>query len=148
MLWRSICSLLLVLLLAGCQAPYKKEDEADRQPLKDQAKDTSFQAFIGRLRIAVAKKDLQTLASMMTTDFGYRWDTPPPEDNVFAYWDQNNLWPELRSILQEKFVPNDLYMVAPSQVVTDPEYRGYRAGMRTIGGSWRFAYFVPYAEEQ
>jgi hypothetical protein len=129
--------------LAGCQAPYKKKDDDDKKPLKDQSSDTSFQAFLGRLRIAVGKRDHAMLASMMTHNFGYRWDTPPAGETVFTYWDQNNIWPELSAILMEKFAPSDVYMVAPPQFVADPDnYMGYRAGMRLAGGSWKFAYFV------
>jgi hypothetical protein len=108
----------------SCQAPYKKADEEDKKPLKDQSKDTTYQAFLGRLRIAVAKRDIPMLASMMTADFGYRWDTPPPGETPFDYWDQNNLWGELNSLLKERFAPKDLYMVAPPQAVSDPSTRG------------------------
>jgi hypothetical protein len=85
---------------------------------------------------------------MMTADFGYRWDTPPPGESPFSYWDQNNLWAELNSLLKERFVPKDLYMVAPPQAVSDPEYSGYRVGMRVVGGSWKFAYFVGADQSQ
>jgi hypothetical protein len=133
----------------GCQAPYKKKDEEDKKPLKDQSSDTSFQAFLGRLRIAVAKRDQQVLTSMMTNDFGYRWDAPPPGETVFTFWDQNNIWPELSAMLRERFAPSGIYMVAPPQFITDPDnYQGYRAGMRTVGGSWKFAYFVAGKEPQ
>ena len=138
-----------VCLLTGCQAPYKKKDDEDRKPLKDQSHDTSFQAFLGRLRIAVAKRDREVLTSMMTSDFGYRWDAAPPGETVFSYWDDNNVWPELSAMLREKFAPSGIYMVAPPQFVVDPDnYQGYRAGMRTVGGSWKFAYFVAGKEPQ
>ena len=143
MIFRFLLSLLLIVTLAGCEAPYKKSDAAEKRPLKDQGGTQSFQGFVGRLRTAVGKKDRAVLASMMTADFGYRWDDPAPGETVFDYWDQNNVWPELGRMLREKFEPNDLYMVAPAAVVTDPNYAGYRAGMRIVGGSWRFAYFVP-----
>ena len=88
------------------------------------------------------------LQSMMAPNFGYRWDDPPPGDNVFTYWDMNNLWPEVEKVLAQKFVPfraegGDLYMVAPPEMTTDPDYAGYRAGIRLVMGSWKFAYFVP-----
>ena len=141
--FRSIASLLAALLLAGCQTPYKKKDAEEKKPLKDAAGDQTFQAFVGRLRTAVAKKDLATLTSMMTTDFGYRWDAAPASENVFTYWDENGVWPELEAVLRENFVPVDTYMVAPPQFASDPNYNGYRAGVRTLKGSWKFAYFVP-----
>ena len=52
--------LLTLAALASCEAPYKKKDEEDKKPLKDQAGDQAFQAFLGRLRQAVA---LQAAAS-------------------------------------------------------------------------------------
>ena len=30
-----------------------------------------------------------------------------------------------------------------AEVATQPGYQGYRAGMRIVGGSWKFTYFVP-----
>ena len=148
MIWRTLIALLFAATLSGCQAPYKKADEEDKKPLKDQSNDTTYQAFLGRLRIAVAKRDVAMLASMMTPDFGYRWDTPPPGETPFVYWDQNDLWGELNSLLKERFAPKDLYMVAPPQAVSDPEYAGYRVGMRVVGGSWKFAYFVGADDSQ
>jgi hypothetical protein len=143
MVFRSLFCLLALVFFAGCDTPYKKSDAEEKAAMKDQSKDHSFQAFLGRLRTAVAKKDRAVLPTMMTGDFGYRWDNPPPGESVFDYWDKNNVWPELSEILKQKFEPNDLYMVAPREVITDPNYAGYRAGMRLVGGSWKFAYFVP-----
>jgi hypothetical protein len=143
MISRIVPSLLAALLLAGCETPYKKKDEEEKKPLKNAAGEQSFQAFLGRLRTAVAKRDLPTLASMMTVDFGYRWDPAPASENVFTYWDEHGVWPELEAVLKESFVPVDAYLVAPPQFATDPNYNGYRAGIRTIKGSWKFAYFVP-----
>jgi hypothetical protein len=138
-----LASALVACSFTACESPYKKKEQEDRKPLKDQSHDQNFQAFIGRLRTAVAKQDRMVLASLMTPDFGYRWDPAPAGETVFDYWDQLNLWPQLDLVLREQFVPNDLYMVAPAQVVSDPNYSGYRAGMRIIQGSWKFAYFVP-----
>jgi hypothetical protein len=143
MIFRSLVCLPFIGMLSTCDAPYKKSDEAEKRPLKYQAKDQTFQAFVGRLKTAVAKRDRAVLATMMASDFGYRWDNPPPGEVVFDYWDHQNLWPEVAKILRQQFEANDLYMVAPPEVLTDPNYAGYRAGMRIVGGSWRFAYFVP-----
>lgn len=148
MILRTLSCLLLILALAGCEAPYKKADAEEKKPFRNQAKDQTFQAFVGRLRIAVRKKDHQTLAQMMAPDFGYRWDDAPPGEVVFDYWDHQKLWGELARVLQQPFEPNDLYMVAPPEVVNDPTYNGYRAGMRLVQGSWKFAYFVPGEPEQ
>jgi len=140
---RALLLILLVVFVAACQAPYKKKDEDDKQPFKDQAGDQGFQAFVGRLRQAVARKDHGMLMSMMAPDFGYRWDTPPVGETPFIYWEQNNLWPELAATLRDDFVPHERYMVAPATVVSDPNFKGYRAGLRIVGGSWKFGYFVP-----
>ena len=140
---RALLIPLLVFALAACQAPYKKKDDADKQPFKDQSGDQAFQAFLGRLRNAVARQDRAMLASMMAPDFGYRWENPPAGETVFSYWEEHNVWPDLANTLRQDFVPHDRYMVAPAAVVNDPNYKGYRAGMRIVGGSWKFGYFVP-----
>jgi hypothetical protein len=79
----------------------------------------------------------------MTPDFGYSLNPERSGEGVFQYWDENNLWPELAGILSEKFVKKGDYMVAPPQFA-DPSlnYDGYRAGIRRVNGSWKFAYFV------
>ena len=52
-------------------------------------------------------------------------------------------------MLRKRFAPSGVYMVAPPQFVADPDnYQGYRAGMRTVNGSWKFAYFVAGKEPQ
>jgi hypothetical protein len=33
-------------------------------------------------------------------------------------------------------------MVVPPQFAIDPNYHGYRAGLMSVDGSWKFAYFV------
>lgn len=133
----------------GCQAPYKKSDQAAANAKKDQSQDVSFQAFVGRLQSAVARKDLPALASMMSADFGYRWDPPPEGDNVFGYWNEHHLWPVLASVLKQRFAANEtvsedgtrrrVFMVAPPP---DPNYRGHRVGLVQLSGAWKFAYFV------
>jgi hypothetical protein len=140
---RSLC-LLLALSLCACLTPYKKADEAEKQPLKNMVGDTAFQAFLGRLRIAVQRKDAPMIASLMTSDFGYTMDEgAQPGVHIFSYWDQNQLWPVLSHLLDQKFVPLDLYMVSPPAMALDPNYAGPRCGMRMVGGSWKFAYFLP-----
>jgi hypothetical protein len=134
---------LAIFALSGCKTPYKESDEKREADRRDASPDPNFQAFIGRLRTAVAKQDYRTLQSMMVPDFGYRWDNPPPGENVFTFWSVNNVWPELNEVLKKSFVPNGEFMVAPPDFLSDPTYIGYRAGMRQIGGSWRFVYFVP-----
>jgi len=140
----SILALLPLLLLTGCKTPYKESDEKRNADKKNAQDDPSFQAFIGRLRIAVQKRDRAMLQQMMTSNFGYRWDDGPPGDSVFTYWDLHNIWPIISATLSLPFVPNatspnELYMVA----VQDSGDGGYAAGMKMVGGSWRFAYFVP-----
>ena len=157
---RSFACLALAFLLAGCttEADKKKKQEAEKKKtekataqkknenLQKQIDDPAFTGFLGRLRAAVAGKDLPAISAMMTADFGYRWDTAPVGDNVFTYWDLNDSWPVLSKLLRERFVANDGYMVAPASVATDPNYHGFRAGMRMVNGSWKFAYFVPREE--
>ena len=107
--------LIFALALGGCKTPSDKEKEK-KEALKKKAKaelrednDVDFQAFIGRLRKAVAAKDIKTLGEMMTPDFGYKLSPEATGSGVFKYWDENNLWPELDGILSEKFVKKYLF---------------------------------------
>lgn len=149
--------ILLVVFLAlafsvgGCQTSAKKKEKLKQAELKKKAKadlreentDVDFQAFVGRLRKAISKRDIETLKSMMTDDFGYKLDPPMSGPGVFQYWEQENLWPELDGILSERFVKKGAFMVSPPQFA-DPSlnYDGYRIGITRIRGSWKFAYFV------
>ena len=157
-----VISLLFVgsmLVCAACKTtPHAEKTEtattassrkkADKLVSAARNSDVNFQAFVNRLRQAVQAHDMNTIASMMTTNFGYRLDPPGEGDGVFAYWDQNNVWPELELVLNEPFVVNNIgagneYMVAPAEFVSNPEsYTGYRAGIVLDKGSWKFAYFV------
>ncbi len=149
---RIIASILLVLAigLSGCQTPSQKEKakkaalkKKTKAELREESSDVDFQAFVGRLRKAVAAHDVNTLASMMTPDFGYSLNPEKSGEGVFKYWDEQNLWPELDGILSEKFVKKGDYMVAPPQFADESlNYDGYRAGLRRVNGSWKFAYFV------
>jgi hypothetical protein len=135
---------VLVLALASCKTPYKESDKAREDKKKDASGDTSFQGFVGRLRIAVKNKDYQMLSQMMAPNFGYRWDAAPEGETVFSYWQTNNVWPDLQAVIQEKFVPYGDFMVAPPKFATEPNtYPSYRAGLKMMNGSWRFIYFVP-----
>ena len=142
--------LLTAFVFTACQTPEQKKEKARKEALKKKAKadlrepqDVDFQAFVGRLRKAVTSRDMATLKSMMTDDFGYKLDPPMAGPGVFQYWDQENLWPELDGILSEKFVKKGNFMVAPPQFA-DPSlnYDGYRIGITRVRGSWKFAYFV------
>jgi hypothetical protein len=142
--------LLSALVFTGCQTPAQKKEKMKQAALKKKAKadlregqDVDFQAFVGRLKKAVTSRDIATLKSMMTDDFGYKLEPPMAGPGVFQYWDQENLWPELDGILSEKFVKKGGFWVAPPQFA-DPSlnYDGYRAGITRIRGSWKFAYFV------
>jgi hypothetical protein len=142
--------LLSAFVFTGCQTPEQKKDKARKEALKKKAKadlrepqDVDFQAFVVRLRKVVAKRDTETLKSMMTDDFGYKLEPPMAGAGVFQYWDQENLWPELDGILSERFVKKGAFMVSPPQFA-DPSlnYDGYRAGITRVRGSWKFAYFV------
>src|SRR5690349_14892775 len=143
--------LLLALAMGGCQSPEKKKKttKQETKPAKvkpgQESTDVDFDGFVSRLRKAVAAHDMNTIAQMMTPNFGYQLEPPLEGDGVFKYWDENNLWPELEGILSEKFVKSrdKDFMVAPPQFA-DPSlnYDGYRAGIRRVNGSWKFAYFV------
>ena len=141
--------LIFALALGGCKTPSEKE-KAKKEALKKKTKaelrestDVDFHAFIGRLRKAAAAHDTATLWQMMTPDFGYKLNPEASGEGVFKYWDENNLWPELEGILSEKFVEKGAYMVAPPQFADESlNYDGYRAGIRRVNGSWKFAYFV------
>jgi len=147
-------ALILALALGGmtaCKSQSKAEKERKaalakkaKAELREENTDVDFQAFVGRLRKAVAAKDVTTLATMMTPNFGYKLNPPLEGDGVFKYWDQENLWPELEGILSETFVKGDNdFMVAPPQFADKSlNYDGYRAGIHRVNGSWKFAYFV------
>ena len=148
----TVLLLLCALTFSGCGGRgKKKKNEAAQtkkeEPLANQGMDQDFNAFIGRLRKAVAVRDMNTIAQMMTPDFAYVMGASDAEDRkgegVFQYWDENGLWPELEGIVSENFVKKDEYMVAPPQFANPAvEYDGYRAGIRRVNGSWKFAYFV------
>ncbi len=143
--FRILLMLALVLAVSACDSPQKKKEKelkAKRNDIPDQTGDVGFQSFIGRLNKAVQMHDLQTMSTMMTSNFGYRLEPPGEGDGVFQYWDQNNVWLHLQIILQEKFVPKGNFMVAPEQFANDQQYNGWRAGMVQVNGSWKFAYFV------
>jgi hypothetical protein len=145
--------LSLVLALGGLPA-CKSRSKAEKQrkaalrkkakaELRDENSDVDFQGFVGRLRKAVAAHDMNTIASMMTPNFGYQYDPKLEGEGVFKYWDERGLWPELEGILSERFVKKGDYMVAPPQFADSSlNYDGYRAGIRRINGAWKFVYFV------
>ncbi len=149
--------LALAVALSGCRTPSAKEkakraelSKKTKAKLREESQDVDFQAFLGRLRKAIAARDKETLKTMMTENFGYKlepsWEgieATAESPGVFQYWDQQGLWIELDGILSEKFVKKGGFMVAPPQFA-DPSvnYDGYRAGICRINGSWKFAYFV------
>jgi hypothetical protein len=144
-----ILPLALALALPACQSPEKAEKKKaaaeqkakEKKTIPDASSDTSFQSFLGRLRIAVSKRDQQMLSSMMAPDFGWRWEQPQP-GTPFQYWEETNAWPELEKLAHERFTPSGDYMVSPPAFATDNTYRGYRCGARMINGAWKLAYFV------
>ena len=131
---------------AATTKPTTEKPRKERTTMRDQSGDMAFQAFLGRLRQAVAAKDVEALAGMMTNNFGYHINPDREGEGVFAYWDQNNVWPELQLVVRERFVPfgdqRDGFMVAPVEFAAAEHYTGYRAGIRLVNGSWKFAYFV------
>ena len=142
--------LIGALAFGGCDMFKSKKDDKKaamtkraKADLREENNDVDFQAFVGRLKKAVAARDMNTIAGMMTADFGYAINPDRAGDGVFKYWDENNLWPELEGILTEKFKKKGDFWVAPPQWA-DPtlNYDGYRVGIRRVGGSWKFVYFV------
>src|SRR6478609_3198410 len=99
----SLVFCVAALPLSGCKTPYKESDAKREAQKRNASNDPTFQAFLGRLRTAAQKKDYEVMRTMMAPDFGYRWDNPPPGDNVFTYWDLNNEWPELNGLLRKTF---------------------------------------------
>jgi hypothetical protein len=145
MITRILTAILAVCLLSGCPMSDKKPAKGKTKPAEpttDNSGDVNFQSVVGRLREAVRRRDTAMLASMMAQDFGYRWDNPPEGETPFAYWDRLNLWGELAAVLRERWVPHDGFMVVPPQFAANPEYNGYRAGLKQVDGNWRLAYFV------
>jgi hypothetical protein len=143
-----ILSIAAALAVAGCATPYKKKDDTEKkeergEQIRDQSGDTTFQAFVGRLRTAVTRRDRATLTTMMTRDFGWKNDVVLPEETAFEQWDLQNVWPDLAATLREPFQPHEQYMVAVKQ--TPPRYV---AGLRQENGSWRFAYFISAEDAQ
>jgi hypothetical protein len=145
--------LALAVALGGCKSPAKADKAKKAALTKTKANlredsDVDFQAFIGRLRKAVEAHDVNALAQMMTSDFGYSLRPEKSGEGVFKYWDDQNLWPELNGILTEKFVQKKnsdgrLFMVAPPQFADESlNYDGYRVGITRVNGSWKFTYFV------
>ena len=139
------------IAFSGCHIfgkhPKTKPSKKPSAEMRQEESSVDFQAFVGRLRKAVAAHDLNTIAAMMTPDFAYVLGKTEAEDRkgegVFQYWDENGLWQELQGILTERFVPKGDYMVAPPQFADENlNYDGYRAGIRRINGSWKFVYFV------
>lgn len=146
---RTFIVLVALLPLGACKTTEEKEPTEvaeTRNDMDNPSKDVSYQAFVGRLRKAVAARDTQVVASMMTANFGYLMQ--PTEKysgegtGVFQYWEEKGLWPELDLVLRGNFVPKGNFLVAPAEFANEPGFSGYRAGITLVNGSWRFAYFV------
>ncbi len=109
----------------------------------DPSNDLELQEFLGHLRTAASSRDMALMASLMTPNFGYSLEPLLEGDGVFKFWDDNNLWGELAMVLKEEFVPMDGFLVVPPAFASPSvPYNGYRAGIRKLGGKWKFVYFV------
>jgi len=146
MLLRLMLCVVLGCSLAACSSPAKKlaeKNKAQHPDMADMSGDIAFQAFVGRLRKAVAAHDMETLAPLMTTDFLYRLNPDASGEGVFPYWDQEAVWPQLQAVLGQRFVPFGNCMVAPPEFAADPaNFHGYRAGIASVDGVWKFVYFT------
>ena len=148
MILRVLLSVVLLCSLASCASSTKKKEVAEKvkaleaQQDQDDGSDPDFLAFVGRLRQAVAQHDVETLAPMMTDNFGYSLNPLREGEGVFQYWDQANVWPQLQQVLSQHFATNNDYLVAPTDFVTNPNFHGWRAGITNVSGAWKFSYFV------
>jgi hypothetical protein len=149
MILRLTLCVVFACSLIACSSPQKKKDRITAAKAQEKAEksqemenDPDFQAFVGRLRKAVAQHDVDTIAPMMTSNFGYSLNPVGEGPGVFQYWDQQNVWPHLQQVLDQHFALKDNFMVAPAAFSTDPNFHGYRAGLTIVDGSWKFAYFV------
>jgi hypothetical protein len=141
--------LMCAIAFSGCELFKSKKDKKPdvskraKADLREENTDVDFQAFLGRLKKAIAAHDVNAVAGMMTEDFGYSLNPELSGDGVFKYWDEHGLWPELEGIMTERFVKKEDFWVAPPQFA-DPSlnYDGYRVGIRRVKGSWKFVYFV------
>ena len=147
--WPLSLALCLLLSLPGCALSRSKKekhaavDKKPKAPPREENGEVDFQAFVGRLRKAVGAHDVNTIATMMTTDFGYGLNPEKTGDGVFQYWDENGLWPELEGILSEKFAKKGEFWVAPPQFADESlNYDGFRVGIHRVNGSWKFVYVV------
>ena len=142
--------LACAIAFSGCSLfkskPKDKKPDVNKRAkadLREENSDVDFQAFLGRLKKAVAAHDVNELAGMMTEDFGYSLNPEKSGDGVFKFWDENGLWLELEGIMTERFVKKDDFWVAPPQFANPAvNYDGYRVGIRRVKGSWKFVYFV------
>ncbi len=158
--WKIIPVLVAAAALAtasGCKSGKNEEAAGQSRPepetaatpnptpaaKKSQRDEGNLDWFLAELRDAVNSQDMYRLAALMTPNFGYQLNPPLEGDGVFQYWDENNLWGELALIVNDEFVPNGNFLVAPPEFA-DPAtlYTGYRAGIVKVGGLWKFAYFV------
>src|SRR5438067_13536109 len=95
-----VISLLAVsFLFSSCQTAEQKKEKLKQAALKKMAKvdlranpDVDFQAFVSRLRKAVAQRVLETLKTIMADDLGYNHEPPQAGQVVFQYSDHENLW--------------------------------------------------------
>src|SRR6266404_832467 len=97
--------LALAMALSGCRTPSAKEkakraelSKKTKAKLREESQDVDFQAFLGRLRKAIAARDKETLKTMMTENFGYKlepsWEgieATAESPGVFQYWDTPGL---------------------------------------------------------
>jgi len=138
----------------GCDSAASKKNKKDaavkkraKAELRDENPDVDFQAFRRTFEKGCGAHDANTLASMMTEDFAYVLGEKPSEDRkgdgVFKYWDENGLWTELDAILTERFAKKGEFLGCAAAVCGRiANYTGYRVGVRRVGGSWKFVYFV------
>ncbi len=143
-----LCAALL-LSLTGCPTPEEKKAAEDKRfggVMENPQESPQFQAFIGKLRKAVANRDYDMIVKMTTPNFGYDLSSNS-EGPLLAiqYWNQNGLWPELERVLSMPFIKKGQFLVGPPQFAmqtTKKPYSGFRAGVIDTSNGYRLAYFV------
>ena len=149
-----ILFLLSAIAFSGCNSPEskkKKEDAALKKRAEaDLREDKRRRRFPGVRRPAEKGSGGARCEYAGVDDDGRfplrgGWNAAEDRkgDGVFKYWDEHGLWTELDAILTERFAKKGEFWVAPPQFADESlNYDGYRVGIRRVGGSWKFVYFV------
>ena len=148
--------ILVISLLAffssfrGAKRRSRRKEKLKQAALKKKAKanlrensDVDFQAFVGRLRKAVATRDMETLKSMMTDDFGYKLEPPMSGSGRFPVLGAGkSLAGAGRHLVREIREERRRSWSRRRSSPTLTELRRLSRRDYSGRGSWKFAYFV------